>query len=1365
MVRWTRVAAIAAGVVLTTIWLSAQTPTSKPPDYAAMAQRALAQHEGTLLVFGLREPVEVLRDKWGVPHIYAKNTHDLFFAQGFVVAQDRMWQLEMWRRNGEGRLAEVLGPDYVTRDHFARLLAFRGNWDEEFKRYHPEGRLIFDAFAKGVNASIQKAIDQNKIPVEFEIMGFRPQPAWTARTLLTRMPGWTLSRNATSEVQRALEIKAMGAAKLQELQPTDPEKPFVVPEGLNLDDIDAAIIGLTRDANNIRWNLSSSRTSQLGACRAVACRESEEPTSVGGPTFGFGPAATGLVAGTGAALHGQSSLETVVRGMLSANPWLQEPDLGSNNWVVGGAKSTTGMPIIANDPHREVVNPALRYVVHLNAPGWSAAGATEPGLPGISIGHNDRLAWGFTILGMDQQDLYVEETDPQQANRYLVNGEWRDMTVERELIWVKGQNDPIAIDVKLTRHGPVLHENPKRNRAYALRWVGAEPGGAGYLGSLNVMQTSSWQAFNEALPKAWYIPSHSLVYADVEGNFGYIGVALTPVRKNWDGLLPVPGKDSQYEWDGFVPFEKLPKALNGSKGFYNSSNNDVVPKIVPGYSVPLGYEYSAPYRYDRVHEVLSQSRKFSVKDLGRLQEDVVSLPARELVPLLKGVQVGEPLVAHARDMLLKWDFALERDSVAATIYEFWALKLAPLAFAPRIPESAKDRIRQYDMRRVIRWMKSPDRAYGSNPRAGRDAILARALEQAVADIRKRLGDDMTTWKWGDVHTADFVHPLGGSQGTKELFLVEPVRRGGDGFTVMAATSPSETNTKQNSGASFKFVFDVKDWDQSTVLSVPGNSAQPLSPHYKDLTDEWGEGQHFPLAFSRAKVEEVTIARLVLQPIPNTSMTDAPGAGDVPARVDGKASVEELFEPIQRELFGLQGAQPNAWADFDLDGDLDLFVGFRGQLSRLYRNDNGKFVDVAPEVGLADFNEVRVASWGDYDSDGDPDLYIGFARSATTPNRLYRNDGGRFIDVARQTGMDQVGTSRQASFVDYDNDGDVDLFVAFRDRPKMLFRNEGGTFVDVAKDVGLADPRKTVGAVWFDMERDGDLDVFIANQDGDLNGFFRNDSGRFTDVAKELGMDGAGRPLVYGGVGPSVADYDNDGDLDLFVANYGPSALYRNDGGGRFTDIAVEVGATGDYHATTSAWGDFDNDGRVDLYVASYLAGVMHVRDYLYRNVGGRFQDVTPALILKNDATHGVQWADYDQDGDLDLALADNGSMGVHFLYRNRLAAAERSRALNVLVLDERGRYTRAGSEIRVFRAGTRDLLGLGMVDTGSGYCSQNMMSVHVGLGTADGVDVEVTTLTASGRKVTEVHGVDPKKLAGKPLIVKAGGPAPTSEAR
>ncbi len=375
-----------------------------------------------------------------------------------------------------------------------------------------------------------------------------------------------------------------------------------------------------------------------------------------------------------------------------------------------------------------------------------------------------------------------------------------------------------------------------------------------------------------------------------------------------------------------------------------------------------------------------------------------------------------------------------------------------------------------------------------------------------------------------------------------------------------------------------------------------------------------------------------------------------------------------------------------------------------------------------------------------------------------PNKLYRNagDGRHFTEVGHNMGVDLVGETRQISWIDYDNDGRVDLFVAFRDRPNALFHNEGDHFRDVARDMGVADPRKTVGAVWFDMDQDGRLDLFVANQDGDTNGFFHNEGSRFVDIAAKLGMDGAGRPAVYGGVGPSLADFNNDGLLDLYVANYGPNELFKNLGG-TFKDVAPQLGVAGEYHAVSSVWGDYDNDGRPDLYVTAYINGIRNYRDYLYHNDGDHFTDVTPAMVLKHDGDHGVQWADFDRDGALDLAVTNNEPEGNHFLFRNLLPPARAKQSLQVLVLDEKGRYTKQGSEVRLYVPGTRTLLGTTIVDTGSGYCSQNAMPVHFGLGSHVGpVDVEVTHLTPVGRQVTRVAGIDPAAYQGKYLIVKAG---------
>jgi len=480
----------------------------------------------------------------------------------------------------------------------------------------------------------------------------------------------------------------------------------------------------------------------------------------------------------------------------------------------------------------------------------------------------------------------------------------------------------------------------------------------------------------------------------------------------------------------------------------------------------------------------------------------------------------------------------------------------------------------------------------------------------------------------------------------------------------------------------------------------------------------------------------------------------PPAGEARA-----ADATPRFELVQPDLFAATGGQPTCWADFDNDGDLDLFVGFRqGVPNRLYRNDNGTFTNVAEELGVADVNDTRAASWGDFDGDGDADLFVGFTRKSVIPSRLYRNEGpGKpFVDAAKAVGLDAPGETRQSSFIDYDNDGDLDFFVGLRDAPNMLFRNDGTGFTSVGKEMGIDDPRRTVGAVWFDFDVDGDLDVFIGNQNGDLNGLFRNDGTRFADVAKELGIDAAGRPPTSGSNGPSVADYDNDGDLDLFVAGYGGNFLYRNDGPGKFTDVAAAMNVGGGALATPSRWGDFDNDGRIDVYVSSYIDKPVNERDFLYRNEGARFVDVIPENIARRGATHGIQWVDFDKDGDLDFSIANNNPNGTHSLYRNLLPPAQARRSIQVLVQDGKGRATRAGSEVRAFVAGTRKLLAMGIVDTGGGYASQSVSPVHLGLGTDQAVDVEVTTLGKGGRKVTQISKVNPNQLPGRVLIVKAG---------
>jgi hypothetical protein len=447
-----------------------------------------------------------------------------------------------------------------------------------------------------------------------------------------------------------------------------------------------------------------------------------------------------------------------------------------------------------------------------------------------------------------------------------------------------------------------------------------------------------------------------------------------------------------------------------------------------------------------------------------------------------------------------------------------------------------------------------------------------------------------------------------------------------------------------------------------------------------------------------------------------------------------------FRHIQPELFAQTGSLVNALADIDGDGDAEIFVGFNGAPNKLYRNDGGTFTEIAAAAGVADARATRAAAFGDWDSDGDSDLLVGFAPGAGPVLKLYRNDRGVFTDAtaAAQLRVDS-GAVRQPVWVDYDADGDLDLFVAFRDRPNALFRNTRGKLVDIAADVGLADTRRTVGAVWADLDHDGDLDVVVGNMDGDANGVFRNDKGRFTDVAVAWGLAAGGRALgerTSGTVRPCVADVNGDGKFDIITANYGPPGVFLKTDSG-WTDASASSGVAVDGRYDACALADIDHDGQLDLYINGTVTGGRNWPDYLYRNVGGRFESVMPEVLNAIPADHGAQWADLNGDGTADLALT---GAGPHAVLANVLPDSVARRSLSIRVLDGRGHATRAGAEVRVFTA-ARKLLATRLVDAGSGYDAQSDIPLHIGLPSSEPVTIEVTWSAAGKRKWVFRHKV------------------------
>lgn len=754
----------------------------------ARAKNVLAKIDGEFTLAGLKEAVEIRRDQWGIAHIHAKNADDLFFAQGFVAAQDRLFQIDIWRRQGAGEMAEILGPDAFEADRFARLIKYRGDMEAEWTAYSPDTKAIAVAFTKGINACIDSFGDN--YPIEFHLLGIRPKK-WQPEDVLLRMSGIYMSQNFRNEVQRAELIARVGLEKARLLAPVDPPRDYEAAVGIE------ALKGIDKR----------------------------------------------ILAGYEAATKA-----------LSFKPSKSE----SNNWVVSGQRSASGKPLLASDPHRAIALPSLRYLVHLQAPGWNVIGSGEPALPGVAIGHNERIGWGFTIVGIDQADFFVEEMNPANPGEYKVGERWEKVTIHRESIAVKGEKEPRKVELRSTRHGPVLHEDGKHHRACALKWVGSEPGGAAYLGSLAVGRATNQKEFLRALG-SWKIPGLNFVYADVDGNIGWIAAGGTPIRPRHDGLLPVPGNGG-YEWAGSLAVEEYPQSFNPKAGFLATANHKILPE---GYKHQIGYEFSPPYRFQRIHQALASRDKWELKDFQPIQHDVTSIPALALARLLKGVDLQDSGLEPFAKRLIDWNGQLNAEGSEGTIYSLWKVTLQDAFYARQVDKDLMPNMAALNNLPVmIQALETADpRWFGKDAKATRDDLLCSTFREAVAKLKKL--PEAQQARWGASHTATFKHPLATLNEATGIFNLGPVERPGDSST--PNNTRYDENYQQVHGATYRHLLDLADWDRALATSAPGQSGQPGSPHYDNLLSLWARGEYFPLAYSREKIEEVTKHKLVLKP--------------------------------------------------------------------------------------------------------------------------------------------------------------------------------------------------------------------------------------------------------------------------------------------------------------------------------------------------------------------------------------------------------------------------------------------------------------------------------------------------------------------
>jgi len=795
-------------------------------------RRSFPQVSGTLSVPGLTTPVEVIRDRYGVPHIYAQNTDDLFRAQGYVHAQDRFWQMDFWRHTGRGRLSELFGKSLLESDRFLRGMGFERLVEQEIAELDPISKRILDAYSDGVNAYLSERRG-SELSLEHGILiwtnrRYEPAP-WNPVDSMVwgKVMAWDLGMNLWEETYRSRLLQNLSAEKVQALFPPYPSvNPFILPG--------------SGDTNN-------------------------------------------------AEAHSALPLVSGIDHLLTQLPVAhkQEKGIGSNNWVVAGNHTTTGKPVLANDPHLGVQMPSIWHQVHLQCMPVSddcrlnVAGFSFAGVPGVVIGHNDRIAWGFTNVGPDVMDLYIEKLNPQNTSQYEVNGKWVNMKLVREEIKISdGTSEPFTI--RYTRHGPVISDFSRSAKkinktvtaqmpekyAIALRWTALEPTTV-FPAFWKMNLARNWSEFRAAAA-SFDVPSQNCVYADVDGNIGYQVPGRIPIRAKGDGTYPVPGWTDDYEWTGLIPFEELPSGFNPSQGYVATANNQVAGSDYPHF---LAADWDYGWRARRIVEMIEQQKgRINPDAVRKMQRDAKNFNAVYLVPALLELTITDNRLNDARNLLTNWDYQQTANSSAAALFEvFWKNLLAE-TFHDDLPEDARPSGGSRTIEIVRQLLSKPDSSWWDNRKTThiekRDDIFRIAFGKAVTELEQEFGKDSSRWMWGDVHTVSFRNATFGESGIsvlEMLFNRGPFRTGGGSAVVNATSWDASESYEVDSLPSMRMIIDLSNLNNSLAIHTTGQSGHPYHRHYIDMAGAWSKVEYNSMLWDRDQVEANAEATLLLSP--------------------------------------------------------------------------------------------------------------------------------------------------------------------------------------------------------------------------------------------------------------------------------------------------------------------------------------------------------------------------------------------------------------------------------------------------------------------------------------------------------------------